>query len=523
MSVEQPKKLQNKLCVSTSGYSFDMYSDHWILSKNTTLTFSGEILSISPVTLVSFRKTLARYAQEMSAGHAQNSYYNFRRFILDTSSTEIDIYALKNWRATLDKRHEWYLGSLKSFLIYWHDWGYKGISSEVVSYLNSLRLKGAVTGEAVANRCPYKGAFTPNEVLALDEELIRLFKNSIISLPAFAYIMLLKTTARRPIQLSHLKNRDIREENNNTDDDACDKAINYKLDIPRAKQRGLAFRGALKTLTINEELYLTLSSLQEQNNRRLKSLLNIKLSQEQTMQLPVFIDWVLLDKFIEDGLFIPEMLNSDIFHAPTTALNTMLNDFAKQQLALSERTGDIIHISARRFRYTRATNLGNKGISADIIAEILDHSDTQNVGVYTENTVETATYIDEIMGPVLAPLAAAFKGEIIKDINEGERGDDPTSYIPNSDCKVVGACGTNDFCVLGYEACYLCDKFRPLLYAPHDNFLETLYKEKEIRLKQTGSTQYASTKDRLILAVEDVVARCKRIKQEHAEEEEANE
>jgi hypothetical protein len=182
--------------------------------------------------------------------------------------------------------------------------------------------------------------------------------------------------------------------------------------------------------------------------------------------------------------------------------------------AVSERTGEIIQLSARRFRRTRGTNLGRKGVSAFIIAEALDQSDTQNVMVYTENTADTVTYIDKAIGKQLAPFAKAFKGEIIEHVEDGERGDDPTARIPNKDNDVVGACGTNDFCVLGYEACYLCEKFRPLLDAPHEKFLDSLYAEKEVRLKATKSEQYASTKDTLILAVEWVVQACAEMKQE---------
>lgn len=523
MSVNQSQAPQSKLLVSKLGYSFDISNNQWVISKNRTITFSDDVLSIEPTILISFKKTLARYAEELSADHAHNMYLRFQRFIRDTKATEIDIYALKNWRAMLDDSHEWYLGALKGFLISWHEWGYDGVSDEVVDYLESLRLKGNVKGNAVANRCPYTGAFTDNEALALDEELIRLFRDDAINLDTFTYIMLLKATARRPIQLSYLKLCDIREVASDAYGDTGKTTINYKLDIPRAKQRGMGFRGVMKTLTINEELYLTLRNLGRQNCEKLELLLNTQLSEELVMQLPVFVDWALLAKFVENGQFIPEMLSSDVFHSPTNVLTAMLDYFAKQQFALSERTGDIMQISARRFRRTRGTNLGKKGISVHIIAEALDHSDTQNAGVYTENTVETATYIDEIMGPVLAPLAAAFKGEIIEELSEGERGVDPTARIPNSDSQVVGACGTHDFCVLGYEACYLCDKFRPLLYAPHEKFLSDLYKEKELRLKQTGSVQYASTKDRLILAVEDVVARCNHMKKERAEQGENDE
>ncbi|WED21574.1 site-specific integrase [Vibrio sp. JC009] len=514
MKVKHPRFLPSQIRVSKLGYSFDMYSNLWALSKNITISFSDDVLAIDSTVLESFRKALARVAEELSAGHTSNMYLRFQRFIRDTNALEVDLFALKNWRAMLDERHEWYLGSLRAFLVSWHDWGYKGVSSEVVEYLESLRLKGCVKGEAVANRCPYTGAFTDNEALALDAELIRLFKGDAITLDAFTYIILLKATARRPIQLSYLKLNDIREEVSDINDVTGNKTINYKLNIPRAKQVGIGFREAMRTLTINEELYLTLQNLGSQNRKRFESLVSMKLSQEQIMQIPLFVDWTLLEKFVKEGLFTSEMLETDVFHAPTVVLKMMLEHFAKQQFAISERTGDVMRISARRFRRTRGTNLGKKGISVEVIAEALDHSDTQNAGVYTENTVETATYVDEIMGPALAPLAAAFKGKIIEEPSEGERGDDPSARIPNSDCEVVGACGTHDFCVLGYEACYLCDKFRPLLYAPHEKFLSDLYKEKEVRLKQTGSVQYASTKDRLILAVEDVVAQCNQMKQE---------
>ena len=38
--------------------------------------------------------------------------------------------------------------------------------------------------------------------------------------------------------------------------------------------------------------------------------------------------------------------------------------------AVSERTGEIIHVNARRFRHTRGTNLGRKGVGATSILKI---------------------------------------------------------------------------------------------------------------------------------------------------------
>ena len=89
--------------------------------------------------------------------------------------------------------------------------------------------------------------------------------------------------------------------------------------------------------------------------------------------------------------------------------------------------------------------------------------------------------------------------------------------LDNDKDEVVGACGTNDFCVNGYESCYLCHKFRPLLDGPHELVLESLYKQKKQRLQESKSIEYASAKDRVILAVEQVVAECKRIKSERGQ------
>lgn len=511
MSIKQSLAQQSDLRVSKLGYRFDIYSTKWTISKNRDIPFSSDVLSLDAATLDSFRQTLARYAEEMSDNHTCNMYFHFQRFIRDMKTDEVDIYALKNWRAMLGEEHEWYLGALKGFLISWHEWGYSGVSEDVVDYLEELRLSGNVKGDAVVNRCPFTGAFTDNEMLALDEELIRLFKNDKINLATFTYVMLLKSTARRPIQLSHLKQCDIQKITE-------EGVTNYKLHIPRAKQRGIGFRGALKLVTITEELYLILLNLAQKNQEQMESVLKIKLTADQIALVPIFVDWVLLDQFQQNGQFSLALLETDALHSSTTDLGGLLNSFVRQQFALSERTGDVIRISANRFKRTRGTNLGKKGLSAHIIAEALDHSDTQNVTVYSENTAETVQYIDEIMGAALAPLAAAFKGEIIEELSDGERGEDPTARIPNAVNETVGACGTNDFCTLGYEACYVCDKFRPLLYAPHDKFLDDLYKEKEFRLKKTGSVQFASTKDRLILAVENVVALCNQTKQERAEQ-----
>lgn len=501
------KRRKSSLLVSKDGYSFDMWSETWKLNKDVSLSFQDEILSLEEKTLQGFRMSLARYAEELSASHTNNMYLRMQHLVRTTGCKKLDVSVLLNWKAELGKDREWYLGALKGFLISWFDYGYYGVTAEIIELLESLTLSGNEKGIAVANRCPYSGAFTENEVLSINDELNNLLRNESISFDCYAYVSLTQATARRAIQIRQLKSCDLLKVNDNG-------TYSYMLRIPRAKQRGGGFRTAFNKLSITEDLYLILTNLSVRQISLAESLFNYKLSDIQKTLIPLFLDKAACKQFyLENIPLTNELLSSDFFHSGSVSLRqNLMKQFSVKQRAISERTGDIIHITARRFRNTRGTNLGRKGFGASIIAEALDHSDSQNVKVYVENTADTIQYIDKAVGKELANYANAFLGRVIENLEDGERGHDLTARIPNEENEAIGACGTNDFCVNGYESCYVCHKFRPLVDGPHEQFLERLYKEKEQRLKNTGSIQYANVKDRLILAVEQVVTLCQKMK-----------
>ena len=498
---------QNKrLRQSRDGYVFDENENSWHISKDKTINFSQPILNINKKTLDGFRKTLAIYAEKYSSYHVYHMYQQFQRLVISTNLEVINVPIILDWKNKLGKEHEWYLGALKGFLLSWHEYGYYGVDKSVVSLLESFTLSGNDKGKSVLMRCPYTGAFTENEILALMAELARLWREDLISFETYAYIHLLQSTARRPIQIRHLKFEDLRKE-------ISQGTWNYFLNIPSAKKRGGLFRETFKKLAITEDLYLILLNFIEYQYKKLLSLVDETFISSYKMKLPMFIDWNCLKKNIKNRNFDLSLLNKDIFHYSASSLELYaLRKFCIHQKAISERTGEIIHVTARRFRHTRGTNLGRKGVGATIIAELLDHTDTQNVKVYTENTADTVQYIDRVMGAEMGKLAQAFTGRIISNLNESERGHDPTSLITNNGIDTIGACGTNDFCITGYETCYLCPKFRPLIDGPHQQILNKLYEEKEERLKQTKSIDYASSKDRIILAVEYVVQACNDMK-----------
>lgn len=175
----------------------------------------------------------------------------------------------------------------------------------------------------------------------------------------------------------------------------------------------------------------------------------------------------------------------------------------------SERTGETIHIHPRRFRYTMGTRAAEEGQHALVIAEMLDHTDTQQVNVYVESTPEIARRIDAATALELAPLAQAFLGKLVRSEADALRGDDPASRIVDPDTGAVGTCGKYGFCgLLGPVACYTCHNFQPWLEADHEGLLRKLVAERLRREERTGDTRITNTLDRTILAVADVVNRC---------------
>lgn len=202
----------------------------------------------------------------------------------------------------------------------------------------------------------------------------------------------------------------------------------------------------------------------------------------------------------------------DQLHATTDALASALKRCTKASTARSERTGEFILLAATRFRHTRGTKLRREGFGAFIIAELLDHSDIQNVRVYTENTAQEAVIIDELVGAQLAPFAQACLGKLVHSEREAIRGDDPRSRVPNDRQNAVGTCGNYGFCASGYRACYTCYHFQPWVDGPHEEVLADLYAEKA-RTRSAGCADVVvNANDQLILAVEHCVSMCNEAK-----------
>lgn len=488
---------------SKDGYVFDPSCSHWKLNKDVIVGL-GLATQLPEPAQSGFRRVLQRYAEEMSATHTRNMATRFHRFLSDTGTTSIDASSLLNWRAMLGEQEQWQLGGLKGFLIAWHDYGFDGISKDIVDLLESWRIKGNDKGVAVSISCPESGPYTDLEVAAILAWANMAVTEDLISFTDYAYLLTLAMTARRPIQIAALRGKDLTV-------DRKSGATLHRIQFPRAKQRGCGFRASFRQLAVVEDLYLVLRHAHEESVVAVERRLGRPIDDQLRGEVPVFLNKVALASI--SGLAgLRDLLlgaRPDSLHETTNNFAEALHGCARLSTARSERTGEFIRLTATRFRYTRGTKLRREGFGPFVIAELLDHSDVQNVQVYTENTAQEAVVINELIGAQLAPFAQACMGRLVRSEREAVRGGDPRSRVPNNQQNAVGTCGNYGFCASGYRACYTCHHFQPWVHGPHAEVLSELYAEKE-RTRQAGCAEVVvNANDQLILAVEHCISLCR--------------
>lgn len=488
--------------VSKDGYTFDESDDYWRLNKDVQVAL-GLAGSLPEPAQAGFRATLRRYAEEMSAHHTYNMAEKFKRFLRDTGADGVTSAHLLNWRAMLGETGQSMLGGLKGFLLAWHDYGFAGVPDEVVGLLEGWRIKGNEKGAAVSSGCPETGPLTDLEMGALLDWANVAVAGGKVAFVAYAYLLTLIMTARRPVQIAALRGKDLQVETR-------EGAHLYRINFPRAKQRGGNFREEFRSLAINEDLFLVLREQHRQSARRVEALVGASELDSLRGEVPIFMREDAHAALSQEPRLARLLCGPrpDVLHDATDSLREHLMACARASTARSERTGEFIRLTATRFRRTRGTKLRREGFGAFVIAELLDHSDIQNVRPYTENTAQEAVVINELIGAQIAPFAQACMGTLVRSEREAIRGDDPRSRVPNHQQQSVGTCGNYGFCASGYRACYTCHHFQPWMDGPHREVLEDLYAEKERAREARCAVEVVNANDQLILAVEHCVALC---------------
>lgn len=491
--------------VSRDGYKFRLGEARWELSKDIRVYVSTIIPLLSPELYLAFRRVLAFYAVTCSATYSKILLYRCKVYLEVTSGQQpFSVESLISYRSMLDVKEEWHLASVRTFIRQWHAMGYLGISDEVIQLLGKWRLKASERGYAVQSMCPESGPLTDIEMQGVAEAITTSFGEERLALMDTALTLTAVLTGRRPGQITALKIKDLINQTGNSGIDR------FFINFPRAKQRSQGWRSSFSKFPINEDLWLVLKQQAAASQREFEYMIGESVSAKLVPELPLFPNLRVLDP--NEGL--EEQLKRDYLHLRTASITNVMHRVSEAINVTSERTGMPIHLFFYRFRYTLGTNLAREGRREYVIAEALDHSDTQHVGVYVKNIPDIVKHINKAVALRLGPIAQAFQGVLIASERDAIRGNDPASRITNG-AQAVGTCGSYGFCgALAPIACYTCNNFQPWLDGPHEALLDGLIKERETVFEQTGDLKIAAVNDRLILAVSDVVNRCKAMRED---------
>jgi hypothetical protein len=170
--------------------------------------------------------------------------------------------------------------------------------------------------------------------------------------------------------------------------------------------------------------------------------------------------------------------------SPEADVGRAMRRFVADGEIVSPRTGKALNLTPRRCRTTLATHMGEEGASKFHIAEILDHTDLQNVSVYTETVSSIADAVALATDSAMGPLVNRFLGKIVESL-EGRAAQQiipvqsPHLMLPVLNTGGVGGCGRNvpkdGLCQLFPPlSCYLCPSFMALRSGPHREMLESL-------------------------------------------------
>jgi hypothetical protein len=291
--------------------------------------------------------------------------------------------------------------------------------------------------------------------------------------------------------------------------------VEFVLNVPRRKQRGGGFRAAFKPYALNNENGLAVAALIAEQEAKLQKVNARSVFPLPKFDLPLFPDWGQLRSFAALSPVDRADLPPDALHLKPSVVRDRLQRLVRELRPVSERTGEVLHVYPTRLRRTTGTRAAREGYGPLLIAELLDHTDTQNVNVYVENIPEHVDAINQAVAAQLAPIAQAFAGKLVNTETDAIRGSDPSSRIRVRTGEAAGTCGHFGFCgAFAPIACYTCINFQPWLHGPHEKVLEHLLADQDRVLKLTSDHQVSSVTNRTIIAVTRVIQLCAERKSE---------
>lgn len=150
---------------------------------------------------------------------------------------------------------------------------------------------------------------------------------------------------------------------------------------------------------------------------------------------------------------------------PEMNLGNVMQAWARTAQVRTPRIGgEIIHLNPRRFRVTMLTNAADEGATVEHLAELADHTDTQNVNVYVERSPLFLQRIAPKVDALYDPMVRRFRGEMLSQAEVTRRSlpviPGFATQLPTLSLPGIGGCGKSGLCELAPPlTCYPCPHF----------------------------------------------------------------
>lgn len=328
-----------------------------------------------------------------------------------------------------------YFSCLRTFYTWGVARGYHDFRWDTLHVLQSIKIVGNAKGHHVRFRHPTKGPFSPDELLLIRNALQARKGND----QDRALVMLHLELGLNPRASTQITNADFRRYE-------TEQLTAYQVDVPRIKKR-----------TIHRET----------KRRSISKVLGQLLEQ------------------LQRGKAEDPLLHWLAPSNPHSAIYEAMRRFVKAAGIVSPHNQAPLKMTPRRFRTSLATHMAAQGASKFHIAEILDHTDLQSAGVYTQTVSSIADQVAAATDPVVQPLVQRFLGKIADSVEPLAAQEIPSRRIPALAPHLplpmlntggIGSCGKTDgICrLLPPLSCYLCPSFVASRHGPHQEMLSAL-------------------------------------------------
>jgi integrase len=397
---------------------------------------------------------------------------------------------------SLGARQRYRLRQIKEHLLLWINLGIAGLDADLCSALPYLVTQTHEIGNAVRTMDVNIGPLTDIEYESVTTAMRREFAAGRVGRSDYTLMTLALTLGVRPSQIAAMKCKDFSETYRQ------DGSRIFILQVTRLKQgKGIRPRTLFRPRELSGSLGVLVQA-QYKTAADWAQKYGIPVDEAPIFPSPQFSR---ARSMADIGLF---------GHFTGRGIGEKLRRLFQELQVISHRTGKCLEVPPIRLRRTLGTRAAAEGCPASVIADLLDHSWVDSSLIYIETRPAIIERIDKALSLQIAPLAQAFAG-ILTPRNDSGTG----RVIPHVTAVAfdsIGRCGKHDFCRLAAPlACYTCAYFHPWIDAPHEALLDSLLSEREA-LAASADLRVAAVNDLTILAVADVVRRCREANQRGA-------